>query len=47
MRIENRMQLQLWREECKQKAAERKLLYSRSVEEQDVWQVVRIKSMPV
>lgn len=28
MRIENRMQLQLWREECKEKAAERKLLYS-------------------
>ena len=38
MRIENRMQLQLWREET---------VVFWSVEEQDVWQVVQIKSMPV
>ena len=37
------MQLQLWREECKEKAAERKTAVFWSVEEQDVWQVVRIK----
>ena len=41
MRIENRMQLQLWREECKKTAV------FWFVEEQDVWQVVQIKYMPV
>ena len=46
MRIENRMQLQLWREECKEKRRKKTAVFW-SVEEQDVWQVVQIKYMPV
>lgn len=46
MRIENRMQLQLWREECKEKRQKKTAVFW-SVEEQDVWQVVQIKYMPV
>ena len=44
MKIENRMQLHLWREECKEK---RQKETCRSAEEQDVWQAVPTRSMPV
>ena len=46
MRIENRMQLQLWREECKEKRQKENCCIL-VCEEQDVWQVVQIKYMPV
>ena len=46
MKIENRMQLHLWREECKEKRQKetcRVLICG----EQDVWQAVPTRSMPV
>ncbi len=46
MRIENRMQLS-YGEKSVRKSGRKKTAVFWSVEEQDVWQVVQIKYMPV